>query len=115
MPVCQPDLPCDSLSGQRTVPRDHQDADPRQPALLERAGDLRPRRVEDADEAEQLELGFDRVYGQLAAVCKLALRNSQHPETSCLHCLGGGKCCLTLYGGESSSFQHSLRRALDER
>jgi hypothetical protein len=57
----QADPPRDRLAGAAAVAGDHDDADSRVPAAADRVRNLGTRRVDHADEAEELEVVLDRV------------------------------------------------------
>ena len=76
----------DGLGRQAVVARDHDDADAGREGVLDGLAHLRPRRVDHPDQAEEGEVGLDRVrrvVGQL--VRQVALAHGQHAQRLARH------------------------------
>lgn len=80
----------DGLGGQRVVAGHHEDPDPRLTAGLDRGGDLRPWRIEHADQAQQWEPGLCLLLS-CPVVGQRAYGHGQHPQRGPGHLVPGGR------------------------
>ena len=107
----QADLARDRACGGRVVAGHHDDADAGGAAFGDRGGDFRPRRIDEADQAEEAEIEIVLAARRLRAL-PVAARDAEHAQAAFGHALDLRQDARALVRRQVAQVDHRFRRAL---